>query len=95
VLGAARVARAADWANAGRDTEAVRAAVTPAFDRVPAGTQLVVGPPPPGHQGIYGMLGTIDPLVQLARRDLGVRATVIVAGGQWEQVPPERRIILP
>ncbi len=95
VLVAARVARAADWANAGRDTEAVRAAVTPAFDRVPPGTLLVVGPPPPGHQGIYGMIGTIDPLVQLARRDLGVRATVVVHDGQWAQVPPERRVVVP
>ena len=95
MLGAARVARAADWANAGRDTEAVRAAVTPAFDRVPPGTLLVVGPPPPGHQGIYGMLGTIDPLVQLARRDLGVRATVVVNDGQWAQIPPERRVVVP
>ena len=95
LLGAARVARAADWANAGRDTEAVRAAVTPAFDRVPAGTLLVAGPPPPGHQGIYGMLGSVDPLVQLARRDLRVRATVVVVAGQWEQVPPEQRVNLP
>jgi len=95
VLGAARVTRAADWANAGPDTEAVRAAATPAFDRLPAGTLLVVGPPPPGHQGIYGMLGSIDPLVQLARPDLGVRATIVVADDQWEQVPPERRIIHP
>jgi len=69
--------------------------VTPAFDRVPAGTLLVVGPSPPGHQGIYGMIGTIDPLVQLARRDLGVRATVVVHDGQWAQVPPERRVVVP
>lgn len=95
LLGAGRVARAADWANAGRDTEAVRAAVVPAFDRVPAGTLLVVGPPPAGHQGIFGMLGTIDPLVQLARRDPGVRATVVVHAHEWAQVPPERRVVLP
>lgn len=95
VLGAGRVARAADWANAGDDTAAVRAAVVPAFDRVPAGTVLVAGPPPAGHGGIRGMLGTIDPLVQLARRDLGVRATVVVHDRDWARIPPERRVVLP
>ena len=95
LLGAARVARAADWANAGRDTQVVKAAVVPALDRVPAGTVLVVGPPPRGHAGVFGMLGTIDQLVQLARRDPGVRATVVTDHDDWARVPPERRVVLP
>ena len=41
---------------AGSSVDLVRAAVVPAFDRVPPGTLLVVGPPPRGHEGIFGML---------------------------------------
>jgi len=94
LLGAARLARAADWANAGRDTEAVRAEVGAGFDHVPPGTFLVAGPPPAGHGGIFGMIGTIDPLVQLARHDTALRATVVVHDDEWAQVPVERRVVL-
>jgi len=92
LLTAARVGRAADWAAAGDDSRRILAVAAPAVRDAPPGRLLVVGPPPKGHNGIVGLVGTIRPAIQYTLKDKTRRSTVAVTEAEWAAVPQDRRI---
>jgi hypothetical protein len=92
LLGSARYARGCDWADAGDDSRQILAIVVPQVEAAPPGEVLVAGPPPVGHEGIFGLVGTIEPAVQYVLGDSSRKATVAITDEEWQATPPDRRV---
>jgi hypothetical protein len=90
VLLAGHLQRDVDYARAGDDATAVVRAVR-AFPTAP-GAEVVIGPAMPTHHRIVGLIGTVEPAIQVITGDPDRHARVASDAADFYATPPARRL---
>jgi hypothetical protein len=91
VLLTGHLQRDVDYARAGDDTVAVVRALR-AFPAPPRGGEVVVGPSMPRHDRIVGLIGVLDPVIQVVTGDLDRRARMANDPTDFFATPAARRL---